>query len=107
MYVILDEPTIGVVFVQAQRAAEATPGPLSDNDLARLARGDAQGTAIGGFDIGGCDAAQRAAARGQTKVPGGCGNAFLIPLGPGKYAFMTADPAHSSRPVMAVLQVLP
>jgi hypothetical protein len=110
VYVILDEPTTGVAFVQGQETAEGTPGPLDDDDLARLARGDTQGTGMGGFEVGGCDAAQRAAARGQTKVPGGCGNAFKVPLGPGKYAFMTGDPAGGSpgvRPSIAVLQVLP
>jgi hypothetical protein len=64
---------------------------------------------LGGFDVVGCDATQRAAARNQTKVPGGCGNAFLVPLTPGSYAFMTGDPAviAPAKPQIAVLTVLP
>jgi hypothetical protein len=109
VYVILDEPTTSVAFVQGKHTADATPGALSDDDLARLARGDTEGTALGGFDVVGCDATQRAAARNQTKVPGGCGNAFLVPLTPGSYTFMTGDPAviAPAKPQIAVLTVLP
>jgi hypothetical protein len=109
VYVILDEPTTGVAFVQRKHTAEETPGPLTEDDLVRLARGDTQGTAIGGFDVVGCSAAQRAAARNQTKVPGGCGNAFLVPLVPGSYAFLTGDPADiaPARPQIAILEVSP
>jgi hypothetical protein len=110
MYVILDEPTTSVAFVQGKHSADATPGPLTADDLARLARGDTQGTSIGGFDVVGCDATQRAAARNQTKVPGGCGNAFLMTLTPGSYAFMTGDPTALTAPAkvqIAILDVLP
>jgi hypothetical protein len=109
VYVILDEPTTAVAFVQGKHSADATPGPLTADDLARLARGDTQGTSIDGFDVVGCDATQRAAARSQMKVPGGCGNAFLVPLTPGSYAFMTGDPAliAPARPQIAVLKVNP
>jgi hypothetical protein len=109
LYVILEEPTTSVAFVQGKHTADATPGPLTAYDLARLARGDTQGTSIGGFDVVGCDATQRAAARNQTKVPGGCGNAFLVSLTPGSYAFISGDPAliASGQPQIAVLDVLP
>lgn len=109
VYVTLDEPTTSVAFVQGKHSADATPGPLTADDLARLASGDTQGTSMGGFDVVGCDATQRAAARNQTKVPGGCGNAFLVVLTPGSYAFLTGDPALTApaRPQIAVLNVLP
>jgi hypothetical protein len=109
IYLVLEEPTESIVFVTRKPTAEATPGPLSDEDLARLAHGDAQGTSIEGFETTGCDASHRAADRGKLKVPGGCGNVFRVRLAPGKYAILAEDPAAhpgGSTP-MAVLDVLP
>jgi hypothetical protein len=110
IYLVLDEPTTSVILVKRKSTAEESPGPLTVDDLARLARGDTQGTGIEGFDTGGCDPAQRSAQRGLIKVPGGCGNVFLVPLSPGNYAFIKEDPAAApqGQPVqMAVLEVVP
>lgn len=120
VYLVLDEPLDGsFLFAQRQRAAEASPGPLSDDDLERLAHGDTEGTAIEGFSVG-CDAAQRAEDRGQL---GYCGNVWQVVLVAGKYAILgpgwaemetepsvdpTADPAgFLPPPSMAILEVLP
>ena len=48
IYLQLDEPADGGSFMFVERKAEATdtPGPLTDDDLVRLARGDTQGTSI-------------------------------------------------------------
>ena len=84
-----------------------TPGPLTDEDLDRLAHGDTQGTAIEGFDDLGCSPEQRAEDRGQM---GPCGNVFKVVLTPGKYAFYTGsiegEPGDDARS-MAVLEVVP
>ena len=108
IYVVLDTPGSSVGFVQRQRTATETPGPLRDDDLARLATGDTQGTAIGGFDDVGCTAEQRAEHRGQT---GPCGNVSKLVLSEGRYAFFTGDLEGAAQggapPSIAVLDVLP
>ncbi len=120
VYVVLDTPRSSVGFVERQRAATESPGPLSDNDLARLAGGDTEGTAVGGFSLSGCSDAQRAEDRGQQ---GYCGNVFKVVLSAGKYAFLgpewtlqqtepSTDPTvgaggFSPPSSMAVLEVLP
>lgn len=43
VYLVLDVPDGGVAFVQTQRAADATPGAVSDADLARLKLDDQEG----------------------------------------------------------------
>jgi hypothetical protein len=88
VYVVLDTPRSSVGFAQRQSSAGETPGPLRDEDLARLGRGDTQGTAIGGFDLLGCSEEQRAEDRGQM---GPCGNVFKVVLIPGKYAFFSGN----------------
>jgi hypothetical protein len=120
VYLVLDEPLDGSFdFVELKRTAEETPGPLSDDDLERLSRGDTEGTAISGISVG-CSAAQRAEDRGQM---GYCGNVWKFVLVEGKYAILgpgwteqeteasvdpTADPAgFLPPPSMAVLEVLP
>ena len=108
IYVVLDTPGSSVGFAQRQRTAEETPGPLSDDDLDRLAHGDTQGTAIEGFDDSGCSPEQRAEDRGQM---GYCGNVFKLVLAAGKYAFFAGNldggpPGDYSRSI-AVLEVLP
>jgi hypothetical protein len=111
IYIVLEEPTTSVVFVRRMAAAGDVAGPLTENDLQRLADGDTQGTSIEGFETSGCDAGQRADDRGRLKVPGGCGNVFWVPsLTPGKYAFLAADPttlAPGAPVPIAVLEVLP
>jgi hypothetical protein len=107
VYVVLDTPGSSVGFAQRQRTAAETPGPLTDQDLDRLARGDTEGTAIGGFDDTGCSAEQRAEDRGRM---GPCGNVFRIVLTPGKHAFFAGDleggPPGVARSI-AVLEVVP
>jgi hypothetical protein len=86
VYLVLDEPPTGsITFVQRQRAADASPGPLDDDDLERLAHGNTEGTASGGLDAGGCDAEQNAADRG---LMGPCGNVMKLVLGAGMYAIL-------------------
>lgn len=110
VYLVLDAPLEGsIVFVQRKRTAAESPGPLSDDDLARLAQGDTQGTEIGGMDAGGCSAAQNAEDRGQM---GPCGNVMKVVLREGKYAIVGGAPEVDPTtglppPPMAVLEVLP
>ena len=108
VYVVLDGPRQSVVLVMEKRTAEATPGPMSDDDLDRLSRGDTEGTSIEGISVT-CSAEQRAAARGQV---GYCGNVYRFTLAPGKYAFLLGpQDGQPPRPVapgsMAVLEVTP
>ncbi len=120
VYLVVDEPPDGSIqFVKRKVAADVTPGPLSDDDLARVAKGDTQFTEISGLDAGGCSPEQNEADRGQL---GYCGNVMQVTVGEGKYAVlgpawreMEMDPAihptpNSSLPhpgSMAVLEVLP
>ena len=99
IYVVVDTPGSSVTFIQRTTTAEAMPGPLSDDDLARLARGDTQGTSITCcFDTG---------------EPHG--NVHKVVLGAGKYLLLSDDPialANRSGGVvppgsMAVLEVRP
>jgi hypothetical protein len=108
VYVVLDGPRQSVVLVEQKRTAEATPGPMSDDDLDRLSRGDTEGTSIEGISVA-CSVEQRAAARGQV---GYCGNVYRFRLVPGKYALLL-DPADGDPPqpvppgAMAILEVTP
>jgi hypothetical protein len=104
VYVVLDTPGSSVGFASRQTSAESTPGPLTDDDLARLGLGDTQGTAISGFADVGCSADQRAEDRG---LMGYCGNVFKETLTPGKYAFFIGDPEGSAPHSIAVLEVVP
>jgi hypothetical protein len=123
VYLELDEPVDGsFTFVELKRTAMETPGPLSDNDLERIAHGDTEATSIASYGVV-CDAAQRAKDRGKLARPGGCGNVWKFVLVEGKYAILgpgwveqsteasvdpTADPAgFVPPPTMAVLNVLP
>lgn len=106
VYLVLDAPLDGgFTFIRRKTAAEATAGPLSDDDLARLARGDSEGTSIEGFSVG-CSAEQRAEDRGRT---GPCGNVYgPLALTAGKYAFLSGDiGAGLASPPITVLEVLP
>jgi hypothetical protein len=87
VYVVLEPPTDSVQFLQSAPEAGAEPGPLTADDVARLARGDTEGTAMSGFDLLGCDANRRVAERDRLKVPGGCGDTFRMELRPGLVAF--------------------
>lgn len=108
IYFVMDTPRSSVGIVGAQRTAEATPGPLTEKDIERLAHGDTEGTWGGGFDLIGCSDEQRVEGLGQI---GYCGNVFRMPLGAGKYALYTGElegwlPGDAARS-MAVLEVLP
>jgi hypothetical protein len=123
VYLQLDESADGGSFLFVERKAEATatPGPLTDDDLARLARGDTMGTSISGAGPS-CIGPQEAG-RGHLAAPGVCGNVFKFALGPGKYAILgpgwneqltELSPAPTAGPegpvipaTMAVLEVLP
>lgn len=87
---------------------DATLGPLTDDDPARLRRDDIEGTSIGSLDAGGCSPEQDAADRRKT---GPCGNVMQVVLAPGNYAVLggpaEADLAAGRRPPLAVLEVLP
>jgi hypothetical protein len=108
VYVVLETAGSSVGFVQRKSTAAEQPGPLTDEDLARLAHGDTQGTAIGGFDDIGCSPEQRAEDRGRM---GPCGNVFKVVLGVGKYAFFAGNldgaPPGDYSDSIAVLEVLP
>ncbi len=108
VYVVLDTPGSGVGFAQRKRSAAETPGPLTDQDIDRLAHGDTEGTAIRGFDDIGCSPEQRAEDRGRM---GPCGNVFHEVLNPGIYVFFTGNldggPPGDYSGSIAVLQVLP
>jgi hypothetical protein len=73
-------------------AAGDEAGPLTEDDLRRLADGDTQGTSIQGFETSGCDAGRRADDLGRLKVPGGCGNVFWVPGLVPQYAFWPRSP---------------
>jgi len=111
LYLVLEPPTDHVMFIEGKPTAEAVPGPLTDADLARLARGDLQGTSVQGFEMTGCDGDALEADRGELRVPGNCGNVFWLPdLEPGTYALLLEDPAslpEGAPIVMTVLEVLP
>ena len=108
IYVVLETLGSSVTFVQAQRTADGPPEPLNHDDLARLAAGDLEHTrseALGPV----CSGPEGEAARGQLVRPGGCGNVFPIVVRPGKYAFLTGDPAAAAvgTVAIAVFEILP
>jgi len=88
--------------------ADRRTAEIPDDDLARLARGDTEGTAIGGFDDVGCSPEQRAEDRGRM---GPCGNVFRLVLDAGRYAFFAGGldgaPSGDYSGSIAVLEVLP
>ena len=105
VYVVLDTPRSSVGFVQRKRTADETPGPLADDDVARIAGGgDTQGFAMSGFDLVGCDDAQRAEDLGQQ---GPCGNVFKVVLSAGTYAFFSGALEEGPPRSMAILEVAP
>jgi len=109
VYLEIDEPMDGsIAFVERMRTADETPGPLDDEDLARLAQGDVGGFSIGGLDAGGCSAEQDAEDGGKL---GPCGNVMKVVLAPGSYAILggapEVDPSTGRLPPLAVLEVVP
>jgi hypothetical protein len=123
VFIQLDVPLDGgsFTFVVGAASAGATPGPLSDDDLARIAYGDMQNTGASAYGPS-CSGAQGAAV-GHLSGPGVCGDVWQLTLTPGRYAILgpgwtpmqvepsvapTANPAgFIAPPTMAVLTVLP
>ena len=123
IFLQLDEPLDGgsFTFVERKSTAAETPGPLTDNDLERLAHGDTRGTSQSGY--GPSCSGPSGADRGQLVQEGVCGNIWKFVLVAGKYAILgpgwtmqqteasvdpTADPSgFVPPPTMAVLEVLP
>lgn len=107
VYLVLDSPEEGSISFVERMDASGAAGPLTEDDLRRLADGLTEGMSISGLDAGGCDPAQDAAARGQT---GPCGNVMKVVLVEGRYAVvggsLEVDSA-SGVPPMAVLTVAP
>jgi hypothetical protein len=90
VYLVLDVPAAGVGFVQTQAAADASPGPLSATDLARLTQGDLQGFAIESLSVN-C-----------------CGKVVKKTLAAGKYAIVGGGTQDGTSPsALAVLEVTP
>ena len=81
---------------------------MTVDDLTRMAAGDEDGTYRESFENSQCDAAQRAADRGQLMVPV-AGNVFMMTLPAGRYAILIGGPeSETGLPSpMAVLDVLP
>jgi hypothetical protein len=109
LYLVVDAPAdASITFIERKDAADATPGPLTDDDLARLERGDLEHTSSTGLDAGGCSPEQDAEDRGKM---GPCGNVMRVVVAPGTYAILggapETDPATGHRPPMAVLHVVP
>jgi hypothetical protein len=116
VYIQLDQPLDGGSFIFV-----AANGPMSDNDLERLAHGDVQGTIQSTYGPS-CSGSQGADV-GHLAGPGVCGDVWKLTLVPGRYAILgpgwtqkqtepsvapTADPAGFKAPsTMAVLDVLP
>jgi hypothetical protein len=104
LYVVLVTPGSSVEFVQRKASAEAQPGPLTDEDLARLARNrDTFGIASEGFENG-CVAGQHECDGGRV---GYGGNAFMLTLASGSYAFLTIGEPGGPPRSMAILRVTP
>jgi hypothetical protein len=107
VYLVIDTTPSSVMFVSRKRTAAESPGPMSTDDLARLARGDTEATSIEGFDN------QCAPARAENHLKmGHCGDTFKVVLSAGKYALLTDDPSGDPSGfvpprAMAVLEVLP
>ncbi len=89
IYFVVDTPGAAVSWVQRMATEGETPGPMSDADLARLARGDSQGMSF--------------TCCFGTGEP--YGNVHKVTLSPGKYALLTRQPETPGP--MAVLEVLP
>jgi hypothetical protein len=107
IYLILDAPRGGsLAFVEQKASADATPGPLTSDDLARLADGNTESMSITGLHAGGCDPEQNHEDRGQM---GPCGNVLKVTLAAGAYAVVAGapegDPLTLVPPLLALLNV--
>ena len=107
VYLVLDQAVHNsFLLFGRQSSADASPGALTEEDIARIGEGDTEGTFMTGLDAGGCSAEQDAAARGQL---GPCGNVMKIAVSPGLYAILGDSPdASGDQPLpMGVLEVTP
>jgi hypothetical protein len=102
VYVVLDTPNTGYTFVSTGLEADGEI-PLTDDDLARLSRGDQQGMSFAFWGGEQCSPEQITEGRGKMGPP--CGNVAEMNLTPGRYAFLIE--ADTGPPTaMAVLQVV-
>ena len=109
VYLAIESPPTGsFAFVARQDSETATPGPLTDEGIDRLRRGDTFHTAVDFIMAGGCSPAQDAEARGKL---GHCGNVAKVVVSPGRYALVggapEGDPAARGLPPAAILTVVP
>lgn len=107
VYLVMDTTPSSVIFVARKRTAAESPGPMSTDDLARIARGDTEATSMEGFD----NQCTPASPENHLKM-GHCGDTFKEVLSAGEYALLTDDPSDDPRGfvpprAMAVLEVLP
>ena len=122
VFLQLDEPLDGGSFTFVEKSTgAANPGPLTDNDLERLAHGDTRGTSMSAY--GPSCSGPSGADRGHLAQEGVCGDVWKFVLVPGKYAILgpgwtetqteaSVDPTAPLSgfvppPTMTVLQVLP
>lgn len=108
VYLSLESPQSGsYVFVAGQDSETATPGPLTEDGLERLRRGDTFHTMIMSLEAGGCSPEQDAEARGKM---GHCGNVAKVFVSPGQYAIVGGSPedaAVGGSPPIAILTIQP
>jgi hypothetical protein len=104
VYLELDAPeSAPFTFVASTDTPNATPGPLTPDQLAGVRTGNLFHTVTVAFNAGGCSTSQDAAARGTT---GECGNVRKVTVAPGTYVISAGDPAVVGTP-LAVLTVTP
>jgi hypothetical protein len=90
VYLVLSVPDSGVDFIQTASGGSASPGPLSEADVARLATGDEQGFSFEALSVS-C-----------------CGNVYKKTLVAGKYAITLRATNPGSPPLStAILDVVP
>jgi len=88
VFVQLDDPADGgsFTFVERKVAADDNPGPLTDDDLERVAHGDTRGTSISAY--GPSCVGPQGSDRGHLVQEGVCGDVWIFALVPGKYAIL-------------------
>jgi hypothetical protein len=101
VYLVLEGEAVS--FVERKTGPDATPEPLSDEQIAAIRNGDLQDTSASGLETGNCDPDQNAVARGQL---GACGNVMLVTVRPGKYLVVVGGPEEDGAP-SAILTINP
>jgi hypothetical protein len=74
VYLVIDNPKTSVNLVERQSAPDASPGPLNDVEVDRVAHGDLFHTSMTGFENG------------------RLGNVRILVAAPGNYVFVADDP---------------